>query len=53
MLYLAHGTYGTSQTLRVFSASVLATTARQSTWVNNGVRGGNPWSTAYEVTGAR
>ncbi|TFY74599.1 hypothetical protein EWM64_g9413 [Hericium alpestre] len=31
------------------AASILATEARQSAWINNAVRGGNPWSTAYET----
>ncbi|KAI9433349.1 ferritin-like domain-containing protein [Lactarius indigo] len=41
--------YIASQGLRVTFGSILATTAHQSTWVNNAVRGGNPWSTAYET----
>ncbi|KAA1479100.1 hypothetical protein DENSPDRAFT_846068 [Dentipellis sp. KUC8613] len=31
------------------AATILATEARQSAWINNAVRGGNPWSTAYET----
>ncbi|KAI9455758.1 ferritin-like domain-containing protein [Lactarius psammicola] len=45
----SQSSYVASQTLRVVFASILATTAHQSTWVNNAVRGGNPWSTAYET----
>ncbi|KAH9017722.1 ferritin-like domain-containing protein [Lactarius pseudohatsudake] len=45
----SQSTYVALQGLRVTFASILATTAHQSTWVNNAVRGGNPWSTAYET----
>ncbi|KAI0289778.1 ferritin-like domain-containing protein [Multifurca ochricompacta] len=37
--YIGSSVYIKNKTLR----------AHQSTWVNNGVRGGNPWSTAYET----
>lgn len=31
------------------AGSILATEARQSTWINNAVRKANPWSTSYET----
>lgn len=47
--YVGSGAYIQNKSLRVLSASILATTASQSTWINNAVRGGNPWSNAYET----
>ncbi|KAH8979028.1 ferritin-like domain-containing protein [Lactarius akahatsu] len=47
--YIGSSAYTQDKGLRVTFASILATTAHQSTWVNNAVRGGNPWSTAYET----
>ncbi|KAH8982914.1 ferritin-like domain-containing protein [Lactarius hatsudake] len=47
--YIGSSAYTQDAGLRVTFASILATTAHQSTWVNNAVRGGNPWSTAYET----
>ncbi|TFY59716.1 hypothetical protein EVG20_g7682 [Dentipellis fragilis] len=35
--------------LLTVAASILATEARQSTWINNAIRGANPWSTAFET----
>ncbi|THH15389.1 hypothetical protein EW146_g5071 [Bondarzewia mesenterica] len=32
------------------AVSILATEARQSTWINNAVRKANPWSTSYETS---
>jgi hypothetical protein len=47
--YIGSEAYIEDKTLRVLAASLLATTSAQSSWVNSAVRGGNPWSTAYET----
>ncbi|KAF8263838.1 ferritin-like domain-containing protein [Lactarius quietus] len=45
--YIGSGAHIQNKAVRVLSASILATTAQQSSWINNAVRGGNPWSNAY------
>ncbi|KAI0051495.1 hypothetical protein FA95DRAFT_1554589 [Auriscalpium vulgare] len=47
--YSGSARYLQNKDLLTAAAAILATEARQSSWINSAVRGGNPWSTAYET----
>ncbi|KAI0064862.1 hypothetical protein BV25DRAFT_1822612 [Artomyces pyxidatus] len=47
--YIGAAHYIQNQALLTTAAAILAVEARHSTWINNAVRGGNPWSTAYDT----
>ncbi|KAA1478046.1 hypothetical protein DENSPDRAFT_885585 [Dentipellis sp. KUC8613] len=47
--YSGSAHYLNKSDLLTVAASILATEARQSTWINNAIRGANPWSTAFET----
>ncbi|TFY81407.1 hypothetical protein EWM64_g2609 [Hericium alpestre] len=47
--YAGASQYIANRQALLMAASILATEARQSAWINNGVRGVNPWSTPYET----
>ncbi|KAI0059286.1 hypothetical protein BV25DRAFT_1136796 [Artomyces pyxidatus] len=47
--YSGSAHYLQNKDLLTTAGAILAVEARQSTWINNAVRGGNPWSTAYDT----